>query len=175
MTLEIPPLRERRGDIPVLARSYVAEISRRIGKEVKTLSAGALEALTRYSWPGNVRELINVIERAILLCEGNVVTANDLPIELSPTRVEDPKGEFAFPTTWSSISLQEEWLDKPLGEFRRMMVAQLEGAYLAGLLEQTQGRIGETAKRAGIEPRSLHGKMKKYGLRKEDFKRGTVK
>jgi two-component system response regulator AtoC len=170
MTLEIPPLRARSEDIPVLARSYVGEISTRIGKDVSTLSEGAVTALVQYSWPGNVRELINIIERAVLLCDGTVITEGDLPLEVSGMGIKHPARSPMFPGTLAAPQLHEDWLAKPLREFRAMMVDEAEKAYLAGLLRQTHGRIGETAERAGIEPRSLHGKMKKYGLRKEDFK-----
>jgi DNA-binding NtrC family response regulator len=170
ITLQIPPLRERQEDIPVLAQSYVAEISRRIGKDVKKLSAEALRALSRYSWPGNVRELINVIERAVLLCDGSSIAAKDLPIELANAGIRRSGPISTLPETRLGLTFHGGWLDKPLREFRSKMVNEAEKAYLAGLLRQTHGRIGETAKRAGIEPRSLHGKMKKHGLRKEDFK-----
>jgi DNA-binding NtrC family response regulator len=170
ITLQIPPLRERREDIPVLAKSYVNEISRRIGKDVQTISGGALKALTYYSWPGNVRELINVIERAILLCDGDIITSKDLPSELATMGARGSGEPSAFESAGLGLSFNEHWLTRPLKEYRGMVVYEAERAYLAALLEETQGRIGETANRAGIEPRSLHGKMKRYGLRKEDYK-----
>jgi len=64
----------------------------------------------------------------------------------------------------------DNWLQKPLGEVRGVVLTNFERAYLAGLLRETRGRIGETARRAGIQPRSLYEKMQRYGLRKEDFR-----
>jgi len=82
MTLEIPPLRERRNEIGALARAFIAEFARSAGlAEVPTLSSAALEALARYSWPGNVRELRNAIERAVVLSDGEPIVPANLPVE----------------------------------------------------------------------------------------------
>ncbi len=79
VTLILPPLRERREDIPVLVDSYGDYLQPRVGCDVEGITDEAKEALTAYSWPGNVRELINVIERALLLCDGRLITLADLP------------------------------------------------------------------------------------------------
>ena len=175
LTLTIPPLRERKEDIPLLAQSYVTEISTKIGKNIRLISQDALDALIRYQWPGNVRELINVMERSVLLCDGKTIMIHDLPVELSSQRIKDRGTQEPITASLHTMPLDTEWLSKSLKEFRTVNLARLEREYLAALLEQTRGRIDETARRAGIEPRSLHGKMKKYGLRKENFKRSREK
>lgn len=175
LSLVIPPLRERKEDIPLLAQSYVAEISSKIGKNIETIHRDALDALIRYPWPGNVRELINIIERAILLSDGKIITISDLPIDTFGNDVKARADLLRTNSSLHDMPVVDEWLSKSLKEFRTTYMAQLEKAYLTGLLEKTQGRIGETARRAEIEPRSLHGKMKKYGLRKEDFKENQLK
>jgi formate hydrogenlyase transcriptional activator len=76
--IRVPSLRERRGDIPALAVHFVVEFARRIGKPIRNIGARAVEHLTAYEWPGNVRELANVLERAVILCQGEVVLEADL-------------------------------------------------------------------------------------------------
>jgi DNA-binding NtrC family response regulator len=170
VTLELPPLRKRVDDIPTLTESFIQDLGKRVGRKVRRISREAMQALCAYSWPGNIRELINVIERAILLCEGHEITLEDLPEEISGA----PVGQVsAVPFSEDSdAAVIEKWLNRPLKEVREAAVGQCERAYLVGLLRQTKGRIAETARRAGIEPRSLYDKMRRYGLRKEDFKHG---
>ncbi|MHC4544144.1 MAG: sigma-54 dependent transcriptional regulator [Planctomycetota bacterium] len=165
VSLTVPPLRERIEDIPELVASYIEHLGPRIGCEVSDITEETLEALCEYSWPGNVRELINIIERAILLCENDVITIDDLPQsitgreELSIQELsQDPE---AFP---------KQWLGKPLKEARKDILEQFERSYLTSLLTATKGRVGKAAKKAGIDSRSLFNKMKKYGLNKKDFR-----
>ena len=166
--LQLPALRERIEDIPVLATSFIEEIGDRIGKRIEGITPDTMEALSQYHWPGNIRELINVIERGVLLSEGNELSLLDLPEEirmrvglLASTEERGSGGKL----------IPNEWLGKPLKEVRQLVIDQIEREYLIKLLTETRGRIGETAERAGIEPRSLNGKMNKYQLRKETFKR----
>lgn len=170
VALTVPPLRERDEDIPLLVNSYIHHFQSRIGRDVRGIRSDALEALQRYTWPGNVRELMNVIERAMLLCSGEEITLDDLPGSVSETvrSEKEPMGvltgsdmESAFP---------EEWLEQPWREVREQVVERLERAYLSGLLARTRGRVGKTAKLAGMRARSLFEKMKRLGLRKEDFR-----
>jgi len=169
VTLAVPPLRDRREDIPPLAESYLDYLGPRIGSSVSGISAEALAAMQEYDWPGNVRELINVVERAMLLCEGERISSNDLPVVIA-------RGAVASTATTpladivASAGLPLELLQRPLQEVRQEIVENFERAYITALLQETGGRVGETAKRAGIEPRSLYDKMKQYGFRKEDFR-----
>jgi DNA-binding NtrC family response regulator len=170
MTLKIPPLRDRIEDIPVLVESYINYLRPRIGCEVFEITDEAKEALQYYSWPGNVRELINVIERAMLLCNDGVITLADLPTNISgksePTKMQTRP----LVNIQGDGDLQEEWLQKTLQEARSEVLEKFERTYLSGLLRLTNGRVGEAAKKAGIQSRSLFDKMKRLGLRKEDFK-----
>jgi DNA-binding NtrC family response regulator len=163
VTLTIPPLRERREDIPELVESYLAYFGPRVGRDVSAIRPDALDALCRYDWPGNVRELINVIERGMLLCEEDEITLDDLPAVISGR----PVGAAPSPALQD---VPEAWLERPWAEVRAEVVVRFERAYLAGLLERTEGRVGETAQLAGMTPRSLYEKMQRHGLRKEDFK-----
>ncbi|MFH1730799.1 MAG: sigma-54 dependent transcriptional regulator [Planctomycetota bacterium] len=170
VTLTIPPLRERREDIPALVQNYMEYLRPQVGRDVTRIADEALHALTEYAWPGNVRELINVIERAMLLCDKDTITLNDLPQTISSlVRLTRLAASPLFAII-SDRGVSEKWLRGPIREGREKVVAEFERAYLAALLSETRGRVGDTAKRAGIEPRSLYDKMKKYGLRKEGFK-----
>jgi DNA-binding NtrC family response regulator len=170
IALRIPPLRDRIEDIPILVESYINYLRPRIGREVFGITDEAQEALQHYSWPGNVRELINVIERAMILCNDTEITLADLPANITG-KSEAPQIQTESPLRPQyADDLQEEWLQQPLQEVRKEVMEKFERTYLSGLLHVTNGRIGETAKRAGIQPRSLFEKMQRLGLRKEDFK-----
>ena len=155
VSLTIPPLRERRGDIPHLVQNILRVLTRKGGGSVQAVGPEALETLVSYSWPGNVRELMNVLERAALLAQGPEVTRADLP--------EGIVGA-SHPGALSGGS------EKPLREARQAVVAAFERDYLSDLLTQTQGRIGPAANRAGINERTLYDLLRRHGLRKEDFK-----
>ena len=169
VTLEVPPLADRKEDIPALARSYVEFHRPRVGREVYGIDAEAVEALVRYAWPGNVRELINVIERAVLLCRTDTITLTDLPVGIQGF-VPHQAGGTTIPRDPADVP--SAWLARPLWELRDAMAADLERVYLAAMLRETHGKIGDTARRAGMDSRSLFDKMKQYGLVKEDFKPG---
>jgi DNA-binding NtrC family response regulator len=117
-----------------------------------------------------VRELINVIERAMLLCNDDKISLADLPETVSGRSELEHAQITPASIMQEADSVSEEWLQKPLNEVRKEILERFEHTYLTGLLRLTGGRIGETAKRAGIQPRSLFDKMKRHGLRKEDFR-----
>lgn len=164
VTLTVPPLRSRSEDIPDLVASYLTWLRPRVGRVVTSMATESMEALTRYAWPGNVRELINVIERAMLLCEGEQIRLIDLP-----DTIRSPHDAAANPVDEADL-VGGTVFDKPLESARREMIERFERAYLTHHLKHCAGRVGDTAKRIGIEPRSLFDKMKRYGLRKEDFR-----
>ena len=166
VTLTVPPLRERREDIPALVADHIVRLSSRIGLVVDGIAEDALDRLCRHNWPGNVRELINVIERGMLLCEGDEITLSDLP-----TKIAYPE-QTSLSDLAKSRQLPAEWRGKTLHEIRDGVVENVERAYLAMILSETGGQVGLAAQRAGIHSRGLYDKMQKYGLRKEEFRRG---
>jgi len=171
ITLHVPALRERREDIAPLVLGYLETFARQLGRSVTSMHEDALDALIAYAWPGNVRELINVVERAVLLCSGSEITLNELPepiIACVSTRVE----RFGPAPGGLSEVLREGWLEQSLPELREHVLSSVESAYLTAVLRETHGGVGQAARRAGIDPRSLYNKLKHYGLRKEDFKGG---
>lgn len=142
--IKIPPLRERRDDIEVLAKHFITKFSEEHKKNLKGIDQQALSILIEYSWPGNVRELGNVIERAVVLTEGNHITADDLPDKIK-----------------SIISGKE-----PM-ETSSNLRAYLSG-YEKGLLLKIYNAHNkskeETAKALGIDLATLYRKFKKYGI-----------
>ena len=183
--LTIPPLRERPEDVRELARRYAGVFGARLGRTGTSLSDEALVRLSAYAWPGNVRELVNVIERAVLLTGGSTITAADLPARLGLTGAA-PEAARALPAEHAATAVSERepalsgpseavelppaWLEQPWKQVREELLAAGERAYLTGLLRACGGRIGDCARRAGIAERSLFEKMKRHGLRKEDFR-----
>ncbi len=167
LMLTIPPLRDRKEDIPPMVRRFMAYFRYKIGREVNSLSDHALEALCNYDWPGNVRELMNVIERAILLCKTDEIGMAELPHVLHG----NGSGSGSM---LSGLNLGvSEWLNKTLPEVQKVVTDQVEKLYLELVLKKTRGRIDQTAKIAGIHPRGLYNKMKRHNLRKENFKKIT--
>ena len=145
--IQIPPLRERREDIPALLDHFLRKFAAKNRREVRGLTAGARDALLRYDYPGNVRELENVVERAVLLARGPVIDLDDLPVALRPG--ERGGGEAGSP----GVPL-------PLPE----LVASLEKQAIRAALEHHDGIQTRAAQELGISERVLRYKMKKYGL-----------
>ncbi len=164
--LTLPPLRERKADIPALADRFLRLSIKRTGKTVDRFSREAVKALCRYRWPGNIRELMNVIERAVLLCGSNMISIQDLPLSFSQDTCPIPPG------IRNSAMLATDWENKSLAEIKTEIIDQIEKAYFQKVLAKTKGRVGKAARIAGIHPRGLYGKMKKYGLDKAEFKSG---
>jgi two-component system response regulator PilR (NtrC family) len=147
--LGIPPLRERREDIPVLAERFLARFAREMGKEIAGFTPDALRAIERYSYPGNVRELENVIERAVALAGARVVGTGDLPEAVS--------GQLGAPDQ-SLLTLGADGceLDAVLNEAERRL--------LIAALERTGGVRTAAAKTLGVTFRSLRYRLHKHGL-----------
>ncbi len=165
ITLTLPPLRNRKEDIPSMANHFLTMYKQKIGRAIKQFSPNAMEALIAYHWPGNIRELMNVIERAILLCKSDTISIDNLPnIFHRQLHMEHSLGADAI------LKNMQSWKGKTLPEVRDAVVAGVEKAYLEMVLKKTGGKIGETAAIAGIHPRGLYDKMRKLGINKADFK-----
>lgn len=173
VNLTIPPLRERLEDIPTLVKSHTLFLRSRIGSGQYSVTPEAMEALIQYAWPGNVRELINVVERAMLLCNRKEITLADLPEMISRGNMTNIPKEPSV----KRVTTGEEWdtlIKQPWRAIRQAYLDELECEYLKHLLKSTGGHIGQTAKQAGMQPRSLFEKMRRHGLCKEDFKSEEV-
>jgi len=170
VALEVPPLRRRREDIPPLVHGYLERFSLQLARPGLQIRQDALDALAAYDWPGNVRELINVMERAVLLCRGSVVTPHDLPDAVARAAGAVPRARDAGADDVDIVRFPDDWLELGLPDFRRRVSDSAEAVYLATLLERSGGRIGAAAEQAGVDPRSLFERLRKHGIRKEDFR-----
>ncbi|GAK57368.1 transcriptional regulatory protein pilR [Candidatus Vecturithrix granuli] len=152
--INLPPLRQRKEDIPLLAQHFVEKHGRR---RIHAISDEAIHTLMTYDWPGNVRELENIIERSIILERGSELVNIDLP-----NKVHRKTGESNL------LDFNE---DLPLDQVRDQAIDQVEKEYLKRILARYHGSIKRVAEHTGLTTRSIHGKMKKFELRKEDFKK----
>ena len=152
--IPLPPLRERREDIPLLAMHFLGRFNDRLGRET-ALDDDAIDALTRYDWPGNIRELENVMERTVLLADGDRIERDDLPDLDLPDLPGDDE-----PAT-------EELEAMGLKEYVRVHTVKLERARIQRVLEALNGNVTRAAQQLGISRKSLQTKMKDYGLRED--------
>ena len=143
IAITLPPLRDRRDDIPLLAESFLARAAEQRGGAPKSLSADALAALQAYDWPGNVRELENALERAVILTRGDVLDPSSLPGRLTERRSE------------SLVATRD--LPNPSLEV-------VERAYIAWVLQNEGGHKTRAAEVLGIDPSTLHRKLARYGI-----------
>lgn len=156
--IEIPPLRERKEDIPLLVEGILERLNRTHFKNIRRVHPKVIESFQSYHWPGNIREMENLIERAYIIEPTPVLTPESFPQEL-------------FPSSFSSS--EKEFLDSSyptLKEMREKSREDAERTYLEKLLRRHKGRIKDSAASAGISTRQLNKLMKKHNLRKEKFK-----
>jgi DNA-binding NtrC family response regulator len=150
----LPPLRERAGDIELLATSFLRRYGGSGRAAVKGFEPEVMIALETYNWPGNIRELQNVIERACALVAREMITLAELPAHLrtpvpqtAGPRPAEPVGKLTLKET------KERW------------IAQLEAAYVADLLKQEGGNVSEVARKAGVDRKTIHRLLNKHGIR----------
>jgi len=135
INISVPPLRERKEDLPELAKHFVRKYSARLGKEVKRISPAALKKMSEYGWPGNVRELENEMERAVILSEDDVIDTVDL----------------SLPGNAGSAASSE-------------MLDDVEKEHIAKVLKETGGNKSRASEILGINRKTLHLKLKRYGI-----------
>lgn len=154
--IPLPPLRERRDDIPLLATYFLRKYGEVYSRQIDGLDPDALGLLTGYSWPGNVRELENAIERAVAVASGKLVMAEDLPKELRHGK---------------PLELPAEILSKmPFRKAVETARDRVSREYLVTLLQEFKGNVTHAAERACMERGSLHRLLKRYAIRSDDFK-----
>ena len=157
--LTIPPLSERKEDIPELVRNYVNYLAPRIGVSIKEINDDVMEALVNYSWPGNVRELINVIERALLLCEGDKINLSDMPEDI----LQKTPGIYSHYPAIESM-YQQEWAGDSWKNVRERMLGMIERKYFMEMLTKHKGKVRRAAADAGISPRMFYQKISKHSI-----------
>ena len=135
--ITMPPLRDRREDIPVLVRHFTRKYAQEMNKAIETIPADTMRALMSWPWPGNIRELENFIERSVILSRGSTLHA---PVdELRPDAMETAGGT----------------------------LAEMEREYIIRVLRETGGQIGAAANRLGVQRRTLNARMRKLGISQE--------
>ena len=146
MPIEVPSLRDRPEDIPLLARHFLAEACARFGRKARTLAPAAVEALQSHRWAGNVRELKNLVERVVILSKGEQITPEDF--------------HFRRPTDEIPAGVTP---DAPLRQARD----DFERAYILAALKRHRGNVSRTAETLEIERSNLYRKLKSYGIEVE--------
>jgi two-component system response regulator HydG len=147
--VRLPPLRERREDVPLLVEHFVKKHALRLSRPPLLPDADAMKALLDHPWPGNIRELEHAIERGLLLARGDAITLADLPPELTPQPGE------------AAVSGE--------GRYRRARDAW-ERKFFEDLLREAGGSVGKAAELAGIHRSTLYEKLSRYGLVEKDEK-----
>ena len=158
VTITLPPLRDRRGDIPLLANHALAKFGHLAESRVKEIDREAMEVLLDYSWPGNVRQLESAIERAMLLCEGETVTPRDLPQEVLSRKTLSKSGERAV--RGDGFDIPSEGMN--LENFERDLILQA--------MERSDWVIAKAAKLVGLSYRTLQYRLDKFGLKRGEPK-----
>jgi DNA-binding NtrC family response regulator len=154
ISIHLPPLRERVQDIPLLALHFLKHFSQREDKKVQAIGPIAMEQLRHYHWPGNVRELKNIMERAVALCEKDIVKIEDLPERLTTPRDKSQQV--------SNIGVPN--IDLSFHEAKAQWVDQFEVKYLKQLLQKYSGNISEAARNAGVDRKTIHRLLQKHKL-----------
>ena len=145
--ITLPPLRERAGDIPLLTEHFVQTFSKRQRKSIEQIPDEAIEVLKGHDWPGNIRELKNVVERAVVLAQGDMLDIEDL--NLSTLRLPSDSGEITLQAT---AAYQPSTLD------------DIEKNHILATLQATKWNKSRTAELLGIERTTLDRKIKRYNL-----------
>jgi len=160
--LFLPPLRERKDDIPLLAEHFIKKICKDLGMETKRLEPGVLDLFTRYHWPGNVRELEATLHRAIVMSNGETITRGDFyGLVTDGITAMAAEGPAPIPASLLSPSLAKieitaEVYDEVLSKIDRQLIERA--------LETSGGRIREAARRLGLARNTLKSKMQKYNI-----------
>ena len=155
VTIDIPPLRERREDIPLLAETFLRSAAERYNLPQRPIAQSALKRLLEYDWLGNVRELKNTIDRAVIMAEGNELSARDLPEEVTTVLV---KGSSALE------GADDDGLSVPFTADFREDRREFERRYITRCLEHTQGNVTRAAEILAMHRQSLQHKLRQLGL-----------
>jgi DNA-binding NtrC family response regulator len=149
LSVDVPPLRERKDDIPVLINFFLKKHTRNTSRLVRGFTPETKRMMLEYSWPGNVRQLESAIERAILLCEGDQITVDDLPLEVRQEARPAAEGAFKLPA--EGISFED-----------------VERDLITQAMEQTDYNITKAAKLLGLTFRTLQYRLEKFGIKKPE-------
>ena len=144
--IEIPPLRERREDLPVIIEYHLKRLSSAMGKNVTRIAPKAFQIFNTHDWPGNIRELVNVLENAMIMCKGDSISVSDLPTHLL--------------SGGSNMVLNQNNMVENYADAKE----EFERIYFQALLQQAELNISKAAQTAGLSRQHLHLKLKKLGI-----------
>ena len=188
--IHLPPLRERREDIPLLVNHFIARFNERLKKQVAGIEPEAIERLVSHHWPGNIRELENVIERTILFSEGSLIRTSDLPGEFggtppqglaapaaqateerAPTAATSSGALPAVQSPSAAASSSVPQVGEEVGSLKEAVRAEterVERELIQRALDETGGNVTQAARKLQISRKSLQTKMKEFGLRDKE-------
>ena len=160
ITLLLPPLRERKEDIPSLVDYFLQKYRSELGKEIQAVNPAALQKLQGYSWPGNVRELENIIKRAMVLARGNMILPDDIQISIS-------EGLHLLPGEEQAQAGQGGFWEKTFREGKGKVLKDLEKMAIERALQFSGGNQKKAAENLGISRTTLRAKMAEYKIKSE--------
>jgi DNA-binding NtrC family response regulator len=152
----LPPLRDRTGDVPLLATAFLDRFCKKNQVGVKRFSPEAMMLMESYSWPGNVRELRNIVERLAILCDSERIDPRHLPEEIRRVQVR-ATSDAPLPRSWEEFKRLKQ-------QVRDSAVQQLERRFLNDVLQRCEGNVSRAAEQIGIQRTNLHALLRKHGL-----------
>ncbi|MBV5323604.1 sigma-54-dependent Fis family transcriptional regulator, partial [bacterium] len=159
--MDLPPLRERTGDIPLLVGNAVRRCAEDLGKDIKGVTAGAMQLLQSYTFPGNVRELENIIERAVVLAEDSLITPDDLELSIGASEL--------VMLDYTTVPQSVEELKDVKRHLREQAVEDVEKAFVISALQRNKGNITRAAEETGMLRPNFQAMMKKLNIAAKDY------
>ncbi|MFA6809004.1 MAG: sigma 54-interacting transcriptional regulator, partial [Eubacteriales bacterium] len=156
ISITLPPLRERREDIPLLLQYFLQDISIKMGVPVAHMNLGIMDYLISYDWPGNIRELQNVVERMI-----NIANGEDISVKHLPQEIMHPMKKVDY-TPINGLDIQTTVNTKR--DKKKQLFAELEHKEIVNLLSKYQGNVSRAAREMGISRNTIYRKMKQYNI-----------
>lgn len=160
----LPPLRDRRDDIPLIAQHLLDKFTTRVGVDDKRFEDDAMQALVAYDWPGNVRELNNAVEHAATLSDAVSIGVDRLPSFVNSSVSARSVRNAALVSGVGSVS------SRPFSEARTQLIEDFEVRYLRDLLSSTEGNLSEASRRSGIDRSNLRRMLKRHGIKAATFR-----
>jgi two-component system response regulator HydG len=155
--LHLPPLRDRREDIPLLAQHFLRKWAGRFGKNIDRIAPETLALLSAYGWQGNVRELENALEHAAVLCNGTTLEPSHLPPDVAAASTGALPGGMA-------PARQADYSDLPFAEARKKAMVDFTHNYVAAVIDRSAGNVARAARMAGVDRSNLRRLMRKAGV-----------
>jgi DNA-binding NtrC family response regulator len=161
----LPPLRKRKEDIELLTRHFVEMFAREMDKPIRSISSDVFQVLADHDWSGNVRELRNMVQRAVILCNGDILTSDALP-----ETVRDDRHSHARLDVGQAMGFDEREFLCSFKDAKEKFLGQFEKEYLIFHLKLNNGNVARTAQRTGIYGANLYDKLRRYEIDPNQFR-----